>query len=95
MNTEKPTHLIRNCPKGSECKQTWESLKSDKYQSLHKQCLKCKETVWEVVKYPIAPFLLEQNCVIAIRYDITNLKKMIDNIGQPIARPKIPKSSDE
>jgi len=89
------THLIRNCPKGSNCNQTWESLQKDKHRSGIRTCLKCKKEVWEVTAYPIGPYLLEYNCIIAIDYEITNLKKMVDGIGQPIRRPRIPNHSDE
>lgn len=95
MNSNNLTHLIRNCPKGSACNQTWESLKPEQYRSDQKRCVKCKKIVCEVVEYPISPFLLELNCVIAIFDDITDSKKMVDKIGQPIARPKIPKFSDQ
>ncbi len=48
----------------------------------------------EVSEYPISPFLLENNCVIAILYDITDLKKMVDKRGEPMVQPKMPKFSD-
>ena len=67
------THLIRNCPKGSNCNQTWESLKPEMHRSDIKKCSQCKQQVWEVNMYPIDLFLLEHNCVIAILYDITDL----------------------
>jgi hypothetical protein len=89
------THLIRNCPKGSNCDQTWESLKVPKHGGFSRTCSNCKQEVWEVTKYPISPFLLEHDLVIAIDYEITDLKKMIDGIGQPIRRSKIPNLSDE
>ena len=71
------THLIRNCPKGSDCDQTWVSLQKDKHRSGIRTCLKCKKEVWEVTAYPISPYLLEHNCIVAIDYEITNLKKWL------------------
>jgi hypothetical protein len=60
-----------------------------------KNCSVCKKLVTEVSEYPIQPFLLEHNCVIAILYEITDLKKMVDKIGEPMVQPKMPKFSDE
>lgn len=90
MKLEKLTHLIRNCPKGSECKQTWETLKPEDYRNDIKHCNDCKKQVWEVSMYPIDPFLLEGNSVIAILYNITYLKKMVDNRDKPMVQPKLP-----
>ncbi len=91
------THLIRNCPRGNKCEQTWESLELGNYRKDAgiKHCSLCKKTVHEVSEYPINPFLLEHNCVIAILYDISDLKKMIDNKSKPMVQPKMPKFSDE
>jgi hypothetical protein len=95
MNSKKLTHLIRNCPQGQECKQTWETLKPEEYRNDIKRCNECKKQVWEVSVYPIDPFLLERNSVIAILYDITDLKKMVDKRDKPMVQPRIPKFSSK
>jgi len=79
-NLKKDRHLIRNCSWKFECTRTWSSLlptKSYTYEST-RYCPDCKENV-RLVNDESSLFLaIEHNQCVAIPFEITNTKKMLN-----------------
>lgn len=78
--SEENRHLIRNCTWKFKCTRTWDSLELAKPYTFEstRYCPDCKENV-RLVNSESSLFLaIEHNYCVAIPFEITNFKKMLD-----------------
>lgn len=80
MTPKKVTHLIRNCSWKFKCTRTWDSLLTAKHYVFERRryCPDCKENVHLVTSENELFLAIEHNQCIAIPFEITNTKKMMD-----------------
>jgi hypothetical protein len=83
MTSENVTHLIRNCSWKFKCTRTWDSLARDKRYVFDKirYCEDCKENVRLVDNESSLFLAIEFNQCVAIPFEITNVKK---TLNQPL-----------
>jgi hypothetical protein len=86
MTPKKENHLIRNCSWKFKCKKTWDSLLETKEYSYQKirYCPDCKENVHLVTSESSLLLAIEHNYCVAIAFEITHLKKQLDQMGKPL-----------
>jgi hypothetical protein len=80
MTPKKVTHLIRNCSWKFKCTRTWDSLLPAKNYVFERRryCPDCKENVYLVTCESDLFLAIEHNYCVAIPFEITNTKKMMD-----------------
>ncbi len=80
MTPKKVTHFIRNCAWKFKCNRTWDSLSQSKPYVFEevRYCPDCKEKVHLVESKSELFMAIEFNQCVAIPFEITNVKRMLD-----------------
>ena len=86
MTPNEDRNLIRNCSWKFKCTKTWDSLLPAKHFVYEKRryCPDCKENVHLVTSESSLLLAIEHNYCVAIAFEITHLKKQLDQMGKPL-----------